>query len=65
MSRECDICGKSKMVANQVHRQSQWVQRRTSSPKEVNLQSVTITDENGNKTKKKVCTRCLKKMKAA
>lgn len=52
------------MAGNQVHRQSQWVQRRTSTPKNVNLQSVTVTDENGNTCKKKLCTRCIKKMKS-
>ena len=65
MSRVCENCGKSQMAANQVHRQSQWVQRRTSSPKQVNLQNVTVTDENGNTCKKKLCTRCIKKMKSA
>ncbi len=64
MSKICDNCGKTKMAGNQVHRQSQWVQRRTSTPKNVNLQSVTVTDENGNTCKKKLCTRCIKKMKS-
>ncbi len=64
MSKICDCCGKTQMVANQVHRQSQWVQRRTSSPKQVNLQNTTIVDENGNAHRVKVCAKCLKKMKA-
>ena len=57
MSKVCENCGKTQMAANQVHRQSQWVQRRTSSPKQVNLQNVTVTDENGmptDKTRKKI-----------
>ncbi len=64
MSKICDNCGKTKMAANQVHRQSQWVQRRTLSPKNVNLQTVKVTDENGNTCKMKLCTRCIKKMKS-
>jgi ribosomal protein L28 len=65
MSRICENCGKTKLVANVVQRDNQGVHSRTSTPKKVNLQSVTVTDENGRPCKMKLCTRCIKKMKSA
>ncbi len=64
MSKECEICGKTKMAGNQVKRQSKWVLRRTNTPRHPNLQTVHIEDDNGNNVKKTVCTRCLKKIKS-
>lgn len=63
MSKECEICGKTKMAGNQVKRQSKWVLRRTNTPRHPNLQTVHVEDQNGNSVKKTVCTHCLKKMK--
>lgn len=63
MSRECEICGKTKMAGNQVKRQSKWVLRRTNTPRHPNLQTVRLETETGNPVKAKVCTRCLKKIK--
>jgi len=63
MSKECEICGKTKMAGNQVKRQSKWVLRRTNTPREPNLQTVHLEDENGVMVKKTICTRCLKKLK--
>jgi len=65
MSKICDNCGKTKLVANVVRRDNQGVQSRTSTPKEVNLQTVTVVDENGHSCRMKLCTRCIKKMKNA
>ncbi len=62
MSRECEICGKTKMAGNQVKRQSKWVLRRTKTPRQPNLQTAHIENEKGNSVKKTVCTRCLKKL---
>ena len=63
MSKECAICGKTKMAGNQVKRQSKRVLRRTNTPRHPNLQTVHMEDENGNAVKMTVCTRCIKKMK--
>lgn len=63
MSRQCDICGKTKMAGCKITRDSQGILGHNKSPRMPNLQSVTVTDENGQKVKKTVCTRCLKKMK--
>ena len=65
MSRICDNCGKTQLVANVVRRDNQGVQSRTSTPKKVNLQTVTVVNENGQSCKMKLCTRCIKKMKNA
>ncbi len=64
MSRECEICGKTKMAGNQVKRQSKWVLRRTNTPRHPNLQTVRLETETGNPVKVKVCTKCLKKIKS-
>jgi len=37
--------------------------RRTNTPREPNLQTVHLEDENGVMVKKTICTRCLKKLK--
>lgn len=63
MSKECEICGKTKLPGNQVKRQSKWVLRRTNTPRHPNLQTVHVENEDGVSVKVKVCTKCLKKMK--
>ena len=63
MSRVCDICGKSAMAGCKIKRDSQGILGHSNYPRQPNLQSVTVTEENGKKVKKTVCTRCIKKMK--
>lgn len=63
MSRICDICGKTKMNGNKIKRDNQGIRGRNSYERLPNLQNITVTDENGRKSKMKVCTGCLKKMK--
>ncbi|MBQ8761937.1 MAG: 50S ribosomal protein L28 [Clostridia bacterium] len=65
MSRECEICGKTKMNGNKIKRDGQGILGRNSYQRQPNLQTVTVTEENGSTCKKRVCTRCLKKMKNA
>ena len=64
MSRECEICGKTRMSGNQVKRQSQWVLRRTNTQKQPNLQKTKLETEDGNTVSVKACTKCIKKMKS-
>ena len=63
MSRECDICGKTKMAGCKIKRDNQGILGHNKYPRQPNLQNITVTAENGQKRKMKVCTRCLKKMK--
>ena len=65
MSRVCDICGKTKMNGNKIKRDNQGIRGRNSYERLPNLQTVTVTDDNGQKSKMKGCTGCLKKMKQA
>ncbi len=63
MSKECQICGKTKMNGMKIKRDSQGILGHNRYPREVNLQNTTIIDEKGNNKKIRVCTKCLKKMK--
>ena len=58
MSRVCVICGKGKTSANQISH-SHRVTKRTMEP---NLQKKDV-EIDGKKTKKYICTRCLKTIK--
>lgn len=58
MSRACDLCGKTIVFGNNVSHSN----RKTPRSWKPNLQSA-IFMVNGKKTKKRVCTRCLKKGK--
>lgn len=58
MSKECYICGKSKVAGNQISH-SHIANKRTFS---ANLQKKPV-DIDGKLTKKYICTRCLKTIK--
>jgi large subunit ribosomal protein L28 len=69
MSYRCDNCGK-KSVAGRSQRHARgvagkrWRKRAQSTIRtfKVNLQKVTII-ENGKKVQKRLCTKCIKKIK--
>lgn len=65
MSRECEICGKTKMNGMKIRRDSQGILGHNPHTRQPNLQTVTVTEENGRTCRKRVCTKCLKKMKSA
>ena len=56
---KCEICGKDQMRATNLSYRSSQLTRRTLTHKKANVQRVTVI-ENGNPTKKYVCTKCLK-----
>ncbi len=58
MSKECYICGKSKVAGNQVSH-SHIATKRTFG---ANLQKKPV-DIDGKLTKKYICTKCLKSIK--
>ena len=51
------------MNGNKIKRDNQGILGRNSYERLPNLQVVTVTKENGQKARMKVCTGCLKKMK--
>ena len=59
MSNVCENCGKGKMKGHLVSHSN----RKTNRAYKPNLQTVKITDENGNTTTKTLCTKCLKSAK--
>lgn len=63
MSRECEICGKTKMNGMKITRDNQGILGHNPCKREVNLQNTTIIDAKGNNKKIRVCTKCLKKLK--
>jgi len=58
MAKKCEITGKKPMVGHNVSHS----QRRTKRRWLPNLRTVTVLDENGNKTKMKVTMRALRTM---
>ena len=58
MSKECAICGKKVVSANQISH-SHRVSKRTMG---ANLQKKNV-EVDGKKTKKYICTKCLKTLK--
>jgi large subunit ribosomal protein L28 len=55
MAKICDICGRKQVSGNRVSHSHKKTRRKWN----INLQRVNIS-ENGNKSKKSVCTRCIK-----
>jgi ribosomal protein L28 len=64
MARVCDLCGKgyhrAKLVPRLIGRR---VSQRTLHKQQPNLRTVRMAVDGGNKTKFKMCTSCLKRMK--
>lgn len=58
MARACEICGKTIAFGNNVSHSN----RKTPRSWKPNLQTAIYMDK-GKKTRKRVCTRCLKKGK--
>ena len=61
--RICEVCGKTAMNGNKIKRDNQGIRGRNSYVRMPNLQTVTVTKDNGQKQKMTVCTGCIKKMK--
>ncbi|MEI8215538.1 MAG: 50S ribosomal protein L28 [Eubacteriales bacterium] len=55
MSNKCEICGKGQVSGNNVSHSNKHTRRKWNA----NIQSVVIS-ENGNSSRKKICTRCLR-----
>ncbi len=55
MSRKCEICGKGQVSGNNVSHSNRHTRRKWNA----NIQTVVI-EENGNATRKNICTRCLR-----
>lgn len=51
------------MAGCKIKRDNQGILGHNKYPRQPNLQNITVTADNGQKQKMKVCTRCLKKMK--
>lgn len=56
MAKVCEMCGKGPMTGNNVSHSHRKTRRRWLP----NLQKATFEDDNGNKSQKRVCTRCLR-----
>ncbi len=56
MSRVCEICGKGRQLGHQVSHANNK-SRKIWLP---NLQQIRTTDDKGNTTRKRVCTRCIR-----
>jgi large subunit ribosomal protein L28 len=58
MAKKCEITGKKPLVGHNVSHSQRHTKRRWLP----NLRTVTVLDENGNKTKMKICMRALRTM---
>ncbi|MDO4553231.1 MAG: 50S ribosomal protein L28 [Bacillota bacterium] len=60
MSKKCEICGKGQVSGNNVSHSNRHTRRKWNA----NIQTVRV-EENGNKVKKNVCTRCIRSGKVS